>query len=180
VIEHVLDVPKALYNAVRLLNLGGVLLLEIPNRHSIEFVGSDGHFGLFGITLLDRWQAVEYHRQFYSFAYDVGDYYELNTYQHQLSSLGCDVEILPSPFYTPRAVDTVLPMLDALIARQEEHQKGRAEKLSIHLKAEIQYRFSHYLNDLVRDFRNLAGHELDFQRRYLTDFWTVLARKRSR
>lgn len=179
VIEHVLDVPKALRNAVRLLNPGGVLLLEIPNRHSIEFVGSDGHFGLFGITLLDRWQAIEYHRQFYNFAYDVGDYFELSTYQNQLSALGCEVEILPSPFHAPRSVDAVPELLDSLLARRDHYLREQQEKLPGELNIELQYRFSEYVNQVSSDLRQLNEDTTAFQERYLTDFWTVLARKKS-
>lgn len=180
VIEHVLDVPKALRNAVRLLNPGGVLLLEIPNRHSIEFVGSDGHFGLFGITLLDRWQAIDYHRQFYKFAYDVGDYYELSNYQNQLNALGCEVEILASPFYTPRSVDAVPALLESLLSRRDDYLRERQNQLPGELNLELQFRFSEYVNQLSRDLRLLNGDHTAFQRRYLTDFWTVLARKKDR
>jgi 2-polyprenyl-3-methyl-5-hydroxy-6-metoxy-1,4-benzoquinol methylase len=179
VIEHVLDVPKALRNAVRLLNPGGVLLLEIPNRHSMEFVGSDGHFGLFGITLLDRWQAVEYHRHFYKFAYDVGDYFELSNYENQLTALGCDVEILSSPFYTPRTVEAVPALLESLLVRRDDYLKERKDRIPGELNAEIQYRFSEYLTRLSSDLRHLNGDGTGFQRRYLTDFWTVLARKKA-
>ncbi len=81
VIEHVLDVPKTISNMVGLLNPGGILVLKIPNKNSINFVGSDGHFRLFGITLLKREDAMRYFSKFFNFEYDVGYYFD-KTYHY--------------------------------------------------------------------------------------------------
>ena len=83
-----LDVPKALQNIVCLLRPGGMLALEIPNKDSLFFVASDGHFNLFGITLLPRPEAIEYHRKFFPFEYDVGYYHPLDFYETELKRLG--------------------------------------------------------------------------------------------
>ena len=65
VIEHVPDAKQTMDHMVSLLKPGGMLLLEIPNKHFLEFVGSDGHFCFFGITLLPRPLAMKYHGTFY-------------------------------------------------------------------------------------------------------------------
>lgn len=60
VIEHVVDADALLANVRRLLAPGGFALFEIPNGADPRFVLSDGHYQLFGITLLDRPRADEY------------------------------------------------------------------------------------------------------------------------
>jgi glycosyltransferase involved in cell wall biosynthesis/SAM-dependent methyltransferase len=80
VLEHVLDVPKALESIKYLLADKGHLYLEIPNRYHVNNVLSDPHFGLFGITLLNRNDAIEYFKCVKSGDYSVADYYELDYY----------------------------------------------------------------------------------------------------
>jgi len=61
VIEHVDDPEKALANMAETLTDGGLLFLQIPNRFSASFIEADGHYKLFGITLLPKWMADTYH-----------------------------------------------------------------------------------------------------------------------
>jgi 2-polyprenyl-3-methyl-5-hydroxy-6-metoxy-1,4-benzoquinol methylase len=80
VIEHVHDVKKSIKNIKSLMKDKGCLLLEIPNRYQIDNVISDPHFGLFGITLLDGSEAVEYFTSLRPGRYKVNDFYELDYY----------------------------------------------------------------------------------------------------
>lgn len=101
VIEHVDDVPGAMKNMVDLLNPGGILVLQMPNKDSISNVMADSHFGIFGITLLEHSDA---RRLFYcnfppSNPYDVGEYYQQGHYLKLLASLDC----------TPSAFPPVIP-----------------------------------------------------------------------
>lgn len=77
VLEHVLDVPSTINNIIALAAYGSYIYLEIPNRYHVNNVLSDPHFGLFGITLLDRDDAMEYFNMEMKGEYLVGDYYNL-------------------------------------------------------------------------------------------------------
>jgi len=61
-LEHVLDTSRAISNLCTLLRKGGLLFLQVPNKYSPEYILADHHFGLFGISLLSRPQALEYWR----------------------------------------------------------------------------------------------------------------------
>ena len=73
-------------------------MLEIPNKDYLGFVASDGHYNLFGITLLRKQQAVKYYGAYFDEPYTVGEYYDLHHYQHRLASAGCDVFVLPARY----------------------------------------------------------------------------------
>jgi glycosyltransferase involved in cell wall biosynthesis/2-polyprenyl-3-methyl-5-hydroxy-6-metoxy-1,4-benzoquinol methylase len=77
VLEHVLDFPRTLENLKTLLADQGFLYLEIPNRYHVKNVISDPHFGLFGITLLEKHDAVQYLESILEWDYSVSDYYDL-------------------------------------------------------------------------------------------------------
>ena len=61
VIEHVKDPALALERLVALLADGGLLLMEIPNRHWAAHLGSDGHYQQFGLSALPKRLADRYH-----------------------------------------------------------------------------------------------------------------------
>lgn len=80
VLEHVHDVGKTIENIKSLMEDKGCVLLEIPNRYHIYNVISDPHFSLFGITLLDGNEAVEYFTSLRPGSFKVNDFYELDYY----------------------------------------------------------------------------------------------------
>lgn len=180
VIEHVLDIPTALENMVALLNPGGVLFLEIPNKHSLNFVGRDGHFNLFGITLLERPDAIEYHRHFFGTEYDVGYYYGLYLYQDKLEQLGCRPHLIPSELHAPRPLHAASALVDTALQRHHQFCLNQKDKLPAFLTAKINTHFRFYLATLVEDLAGLSTGERDFdwfQQKYLMDFWTLMAQK---
>jgi len=65
VLEHVLDISQTIKTLCALLRHGGLLFIQVPNRYSAEYIQADHHYGLFGISLLSRPQAIEY----WGFAY---------------------------------------------------------------------------------------------------------------
>lgn len=97
VIEHVNDVPQAMKNMVSMLNPGGILVLQMPNKDSISNVIADSHFKLFGITLLEHVDAEKFY--FCNFPastmYDVGEYYPQEYYLKLLEKLGCEPSVMP-------------------------------------------------------------------------------------
>jgi SAM-dependent methyltransferase len=179
VIEHVLDVPRTLSNVVGLLNPGGLVLLEIPNRHSLRFVARDGHFSLFGITLLEREAAIRYHGTMFSFPYDVGDYFELGEYRRRFESLGCAFSLVEA---VPAGADRsqVPGLLQDIQACFAKYLAQVRPKLPPDLDATLQVSVAEYTSQLAADYRDLLAGRLAndaFETRYLADFWRVSAVK---
>jgi SAM-dependent methyltransferase len=180
VIEHVLDVPKTLLHVVDLLNTGGVVLFEIPNKYSLEFVAHDGHFNLFGITLLSRPDAMEYHKAFFGFEYDVGEYFDLEFYTDQLGRMGCKSALIASPLHPMRTFDDFGSLQQAMRRSYAEYLSSTATTISPALHDKIRAAITRYETCLAED---TTPAETEFQRRevfqtkYLTDFWTVVAHR---
>jgi SAM-dependent methyltransferase len=160
VAEHVNSAPRLLENIRRLLNPGGLAYFEIPNPDCVEFVERDGHFGLFGITLLNRADAVSYYAEHYQSEYDVGEYWSLEQYREFFARAGLAVKLV-EPLHHP-----VRPMsdLDALLSALESSRR-------VHPLLDAPY--ESYRQRLERDRRELP--ESDFRNRYLCKFWTFLA-----
>jgi 2-polyprenyl-3-methyl-5-hydroxy-6-metoxy-1,4-benzoquinol methylase len=181
VIEHVTDVRKALKNMACLLKPGGLLVLEIPNGDSLSFVASDGHFSLFGITLLSRSEAVEYHRKLFSFEYDMGDYYPLEFYETEMNKLGLQRQMVSSPFHPKRDMKELDQLVSEVIRGYINFLEGPFSRLPERLNQRIQLSFSTYMNHLISDLAKTPGspeaNEV-FRNRYLTDFWTIISFKR--
>lgn len=80
VLEHVSDVKTTLENIKSLLSDKGCILIEIPNRYHVQNVLCDPHYGLFGITLLDRPDALKFFASLRGATYGIGEYYGLDHY----------------------------------------------------------------------------------------------------
>ncbi|MGH8927820.1 MAG: class I SAM-dependent methyltransferase, partial [Acidimicrobiia bacterium] len=74
VIEHVTSPQRCAQNLASLLKPRGKVFLEIPNGSALEFMRRDGHYGLFGLTLLGREQAERWWRLKYHDVYGVEHY----------------------------------------------------------------------------------------------------------
>lgn len=107
VMEHVMDVFSAIEHIKSLIANGGYLYLEIPNRYNVNNIISDPHFGLYGITLLERNLAIEYFKYMNGKNYMVGDYYDLayfislfpkKYYQIEIMQENIDFEMLYNIF----------------------------------------------------------------------------------
>ncbi len=181
VIEHVLDVPKALQNMARLLKPKGILILEIPNKDSLFFAGSDGHFNLFGITLLPRFEAIEYHRRFFSFEYDVGFYQPLDFYETELKGLNLEIQLIPSSLHPAREIEETDQLISQVVLNYmkflQEHHARLCDKLTQRIKLHFVTYMNHLLTDLSRIPEGPGAIEA-FCRKYLTDFWTLIVHKR--
>jgi 2-polyprenyl-3-methyl-5-hydroxy-6-metoxy-1,4-benzoquinol methylase len=60
VIEHVATPGIFLKRLCKMLSDDGRLILEIPNRFALDQIESDGHFNMFGITILPQRKADQY------------------------------------------------------------------------------------------------------------------------
>jgi SAM-dependent methyltransferase len=88
-IEHVDDVAATFRNIASLLRPGGLLFMEIPNARSVGQILKDGHYGLFGITLLSRPDAIRYFNESgYDGEYGVGYFHRLEEYAAFLDRQG--------------------------------------------------------------------------------------------
>ncbi len=173
VIEHVLDVPLALRNMTDMLNPGGILMLEIPNKHSLSFVVRDGHFELFGITLIDRNDAIKYHKAFFNYEYDIGDYYELGFYRREIEKLGCQFKLIDI-IRAPRS------FLSQMGSNYRRYRVEQYPKLPIPLRNKIRSQFVRYWLMLARDgLRQIwsKSGKQTLRTKYLADFWKVLVTK---
>ncbi len=180
VIEHVPDVPQTLKNAVQLLSPGGVLTLDIPNKDSLNIVAHDPHFDLFGLTLLEHPDAFEYFRQFFSFDYDVGEFYQLQYYQDLLRQEGCDSFLVFTPEAQPGRLREFRPLMKDLIQRHRQYNETTRPKLPAPIQKKVQRRLVDYFLSMGVDFLRLSrvNHdERSFQVRYLTNIWTLMVRK---
>ncbi|OGP75672.1 MAG: hypothetical protein A2V86_15335 [Deltaproteobacteria bacterium RBG_16_49_23] len=88
VIEHVRSPYTAMKHMSSLLRGNGLLFMEIPNRFCAAFIRADGHYNLFGITLLPNWMADTYlKRSFPRMSHSI-HYRRLKFYTNTLKGLG--------------------------------------------------------------------------------------------
>ena len=93
VVEHVADVRRFLAALASALAPHGTLYLEIPNRHCLQLVNSDPHYGLPFLTLVDHHEALALFSSIpsadrYGMGYEVGDYHDAAFYSGQAMELG--------------------------------------------------------------------------------------------
>jgi SAM-dependent methyltransferase len=178
VIEHVDDARTAMVNMTALLRPGGVLVLEIPNAEAAASVARDGHFGLFGITLLDRDDARAYHRQYFSDPYDVGEYHSLDYYEATFAALGCSSRLLEA--VPPPQRPSVKQLATGLLAGLRRYRTEARSTLPEPLRRLLDRRFAAYVGHLGAAYamRGLGPRfRRRFDLRYLPEFWTVLVAK---
>ena len=179
VLEHVLDVPRAIVHVSRLLTPGGVVLFEVPNRQCMRFVTSDGHFSMFGITLLDRDLAMAYHRTAFASEYDVGEYHELDFYRRRLELEGCSFAMVG--LVPPAASIAEAPvLLDDLKQAFSRYMTDTRAGVPEEVDAVLQVNLAEYLSTLVADYQRVTASEAARQRfvsRYLASFWRVVGTK---
>src|SRR5260370_1598194 len=95
VIEHVMDPEACLRKICRLLKPGGTAYIAYPAKLSIPYVRADGHFQLFGLTLLDYFRARDAYIMYTGWPeYEVSDYYEPEWYLNTARSAGVEAELV--------------------------------------------------------------------------------------
>lgn len=176
VIEHVSDAERAMIKLLDLLEKKGVLFLEIPNKDCVDFVTKDGHFQLFGINLLPREQAAEYHHAMTGesgYLTHMGEFYELSYYTSIIEKGGFEYSLLKrhvtgDPSELPRK-------RDELVAAHEEWKRGWAENLPRGIFENLEQKYQAYLRQLERDI-NEPMESVALTRKYLLSFWSVVVR----
>jgi len=184
VIEHVKDPQKALARLSLLLEAGGVLYMEIPNKYFVGFLKADGHYQLPGITLLPRQKAARYHFLNFGDGYGVEFYRKLDYYLLHLTKQGLSPILLnkePGRF-DPQALDGMfqeaLRSFDSFQGKQiepalAEEIRAKGKRLYEIFTREVQA-YQVFLGQDPKRARDLARR---IHLRYGVDFWRVLARK---
>lgn len=182
VIEHVSDVESALFVLCKMLNNMGLLNMVIPNRDAISFVESDGHFQLFGITLLERNQAKQYKYEMTSIEdnYDhMGEYFPIDYYIDKLASNNMAIQKIGN--HTLSGLEETPLLLSKLTKAFQNWVENDRNRISSDLAKLISDKYSAYLHQLNIDYdAALASGESEyFETTYLSSFWDIVAIKNS-
>jgi 2-polyprenyl-3-methyl-5-hydroxy-6-metoxy-1,4-benzoquinol methylase/glycosyltransferase involved in cell wall biosynthesis len=172
VIEHVDDPHLLVDNLATMLRPGGWLYLEIPNKDYAPYVIEDGHFRLFGITLLDHEEARAYFAALHpAAAYTVGHYLRLEQYQAMLERAGLTVQLLEDCVVR----DNLGPALAAVRVLESEGAR-RLTKVPEVVREKVSARLREYLEELRLTPQATASQQRAFLLRYGVSFWQILAR----
>jgi 2-polyprenyl-3-methyl-5-hydroxy-6-metoxy-1,4-benzoquinol methylase len=184
VIEHVDDAWKLVRHLSFCLRPDGILWLEMPNSRSQGQVVKDGHYGLFGISLLPRAEAAAYHHQKFPQEYAVGEYYSLDQYLRAFEHEGLRVVCTDSPKANEEAIASLLDKMKVLEANYKDRVRnaGVDETTQRHLLDA----FASYFADFKKSYRSYQEAsglpDSKFKARelflnYQTEFWHLLGRK---
>lgn len=175
VIEHVEDPQLLLANLAAMLRPDGLVYFEIPNRHAPSHVMRDGHYQLFGITLLDYPEARDYYAQHApGVPYTVRHYLKLDQYAEMFALAGMQLEMLEAK-YQSGDLETAL---NDMIELRDGAQAGLS-RVPPSLRPRVQEQLAIYLREIEAHPRATASERRDFLLRYGMGFWRVLGSKRS-
>lgn len=180
VIEHVQDARAAISIMASMLRPGGTLFMEIPNKDCIESVRSDGHYQVFGPTLLERNAAaalVEGSSGMEGYLREMGEMYELDYYCNALREEGLDVAV--KQVHRIGGLREVPRLTAELTNAFSEWTSQTAPKLDASLRGHVTKAFALYMARLWQEFEHASsrGSAHAFELRYLNSFWTVIARR---
>jgi SAM-dependent methyltransferase len=170
VIEHVAS-PAALVETIaQLLAPGGLCYLEIPNAWLPQFVQSDGHFQLFGITPLSPADAERYWNERYpDQPYSRVTYLALDEYDRLFREAGLSMEVLP---------ETLAHVMPASIDHQIAALAAGADEGLATVPPGVRETVA---RELRRYHAEFAAFPRDDQRRFLltygASFWKVVVRR---
>lgn len=189
-IEHVEDVRATLNNIALLLKPGGLLYLQIPNACSVGQVLKDGHYGLFGITLLSRQDAIRYFGEsVYNDSYGVGHFHRLDEYLGMLASHRItlhDGEISNSFGYLKERIDRMRTSLE--LVRSSLPRSLGDDRLSAETKQALAGSLNGYLAGVLSDLEAYDGttdealktrYARSLVKRYEIEFWELICVKAS-
>jgi hypothetical protein len=175
VIEHVADPQALVANLSTAIRPGGCLYLEIPNKDYAPYIVEDGHFRLFGITLLEHDDAKAYYRHLNPKAdYTVGHYLTLPQYFAMLEDAGFEATLLD------QCVD-YSNLETSLAAVETLRQEGatRLEQVPEAQRPIVAQGLGRYLEQIDAMPRGSAEEERAFRIRYAVSFWQILARRKA-
>jgi len=175
VIEHVNDPGLLVKNLSKALRPGGYLYLEIPNKDYLPYIVEDGHFKLFGITLLEHAEAKAYYQAaFPGAAYTVGHYLTLPEYEMLLKGVGLEMTLLEGCVKCVEEAP-VLRSAKTLAAVAEERLATVPEIARERVREELRT----FLDRFHSAPRASSQESREFLIRYGVSFWQILAHKPS-
>lgn len=175
VIEHVDDPQSLVHNLAAALRPGGFLYLEIPNEDYTPYVVEDGHFRLFGITLLEHDEAKAYYTALNPGAgYTVGHYLTLREYCDMLRRAGLEVQLLKQCVSNAN-LQTTLAAADTLEREASQRLSNVPEPFRERLAVET----NRYLAEFKAMPRESRNDLREFKIRYAVSFWQILAHRPS-
>ena len=178
VIEHVVDPARCAGNLASVMKRGGKVFLEIPNGSAVDFMRRDGHYGLFGLTLLGRSEAERWWRLHFHDVYGVEHYAPLAYYMGIFSRAGISLRLLTAVDQTEKRIEEVAEAFDRLEEELIALEKAEAPELAESIR--------HRGGEEIRRFRQLRARldssEISAERAILADeilstygmtFWTL-------
>jgi 2-polyprenyl-3-methyl-5-hydroxy-6-metoxy-1,4-benzoquinol methylase len=171
VIEHVSDPYSLLKNISLMLRENGAAYFEIPNRYNPSYVRADGHFGIFGITLLNFDDAKKYYELIRpGSSYGMGYYMEFDQYEFMFDNLGFKIELLEESF-NHISFQSVLDDVDKI----REECESKLATVPPELKELVDARIRDYLNAV--EFISQRDKQ-QFMLNFGPGFWRILAKKK--
>ena len=129
VIEHVTDPLRCAENLASVMKKGGKVFLEIPNGSSVDFMRKDGHYGLFGLTLLGRSEAERWWRLNYHDDYGVEHYAPLSYYLGIFSVAGVSLRLLTTVENHDKRMSEISETFDRLEEELASLERAEAPEL---------------------------------------------------
>jgi len=189
VIEHVPNVDLALERLCNCLNEGGILLLEVPNKNCLSFINQDGHFNLFGINLLERESSLKYLaenrpdlysdlKKDYPENFGMGEFYNKGFYISRLEENGMSVSVQYKN-HLIGDINKVPTLLGNIVNSFNDFYYNKRDKLNYFVSEELVRNYFRYLENLSKDYQDArySGKTKKFTEKYLTTFWTLIAKK---
>jgi len=168
VIEHVKNPKLAIKNMSSLLNPGGILYMEIPNKNYPPFVLEDGHYQMFGLSQLNRSQAETYFKIYYpDMNYGVEYYLELNEYKEIFNKNNLNIKVIDES-YKYFNIKYLEKVKNEIQQRLKEFTLPQNTKIESLVKSKVRTYLRNY--DL-----NIKSN--NFKQTYGTDFWKIICKK---
>jgi 2-polyprenyl-3-methyl-5-hydroxy-6-metoxy-1,4-benzoquinol methylase len=154
VLEHVLDPSAVIRSLCGMLQPGGVVYIQIPNKYGIDQMMSDHHYGLTGLTVLSRPQAIEYWHlatgepaEHYTVGYERGEKFYMSAFARAgitLASVERFTSVEHVLWYAPRVSDMckrlereIYPGLRPTLQKRIRHRMTKVAQLYAHASQQI-------------------------------------------
>ena len=173
VIEHVLDPSSLVHNIAGVLRHDGIAYLEIPNRYFPGFVRQDGHYQLFGITLLERPEAQRYYEHYFTeIPYRTGHYLTLDQYDRMFRLAGLGLTVLEQTYEGSLDEGAIV----GAVAELRANAGSGLEQVPHDLRGQVREALRHYLHQVETSLPETEAKRDSLVLRYGVSFWKLIVR----
>ena len=171
VIEHVCNPEITIKHISMMLRENGLIYMEIPNKFYPEFVLKDGHYSIFGITLLSKTDSDKYYSFLYpDRSYDVQYYLSSEQYKELFDKYNLDFKILDESYLSYDESSIYNKILEL-----QNNFSELVENVSVEVRSIVEDELKNYINDAI----NIKQHSNDaFKTKYGTAFWKIVGFKK--